>query len=309
MVCSLCKACAVSLARLLARWLRTVRVMRKRIFIAAAILLVGFIISPIPLRSQTRLVFTRTALSKMDVLSRAALFEEAIAEAAQKEGVDPLILWTIAYNETRFRPWLTSPRRAQGLMQFIPATAARFGLANPYEPNASIYAAARYVKYLRRLFDGRLESVLAAYNSGEGTVLAFLHGRTLATNGKRINPAGRRTIDGVPPYRETISYVANGKRIYRWLEAQGKFPGIKKGSTPDAPAQTFASDREPSQEKSRAGTSAITVLYDPRTGNRHLVDSHGRLTTMDDKGPVVISSGVRGLPAQKARSIFAGLPR
>ena len=243
----------------------------------------------------------------MDVLSRAALFEEVIAEAALKEGVDPLILWTIAYNETRFRPWLTSPRRAQGMMQFMPGTAARFGLANPYEPAASIFAAARYVKYLGGLFDGKLESVLAAYNSGEGTVLAFLHGRTLSTNGKRINRIGRRTISGVPPYRETIKYVATGKGVYRWLEVQGKFPGIKKRSTLDVATQTFVSEREPREEKSHFGTSAITVLYDPRTGNRHLVNSHGTLSSMDDKGPVIISSEVRGRPAQKARSTFAAI--
>ncbi|MBK7510682.1 MAG: transglycosylase SLT domain-containing protein [Chloracidobacterium sp.] len=108
-------------------------------------------------------------------------------KAARSEGVDPLILWTIAYNETRFRPWLTSPKNAQGLMQFMPATAARFGLANPYEPSSSLLAAAKYVKYLGRLFDGKLESVLAAYNAGEGTVSAYLHGRELRVNGRVIN--------------------------------------------------------------------------------------------------------------------------
>jgi hypothetical protein len=48
------------------------------------------------------------------------------------EGVDPNVLWTIAYNETRFRPWLTSPKNAKGMMQFIPATAVRFDLSDPY---------------------------------------------------------------------------------------------------------------------------------------------------------------------------------
>ena len=90
----------------------------------------------------------------MSVLSRAALFEQTILDAARKERVDPKILWTIAYNETRFRPWLTSPKNAQGLMQFIPATAVRFGLENPYEPKASIHAAARYVKYLGSYLTG-----------------------------------------------------------------------------------------------------------------------------------------------------------
>ena len=243
----------------------------------------------------------------MDVLSRAALFEQTMVEAARKEGVDPLILWTIAYNETRFRPWLTSHKNAQGLMQFIPATASRFGLADPYEPNASIHAAARYVKYLNRLFEGRLESVLAAYNSGEGTVLAYLHGRTLLANGKRINANRRRTINGIPPYRETIHYVESGKKIYRWLEARGRFPAGGKRSTLDAATETIALKPDFREQDGASGNTRMTVLYDPRSGNRYLVD-RGELRSIENSGAVIVSPGVRGLPTQKARSTFAGVP-
>ncbi|QYU67516.1 lytic transglycosylase domain-containing protein [Leptolyngbya sp. 15MV] len=200
----------------LAHRLRTPRFMRKQNHIVAVLLLFGLLICPLAISSQSRSTYTRTSLSKMDVFSRAALFERTIADAARKEGVDPLILWAIAYNETRFRPWLTSPKNAQGLMQFIPATASRFGLADPYEPKASIYAAARYVKYLGGLFNWQLESVLAAYNAGEGTVLAYLHGRTIRSKDKLINSTGRRTPGGVPPYRETINYISHGVKVHRW---------------------------------------------------------------------------------------------
>lgn len=292
----------------LARRLRTARVMRKRIYIAAALWLVGLTSFPLSLTSQTHPAFTRTVLSRMDVLSRAALFEGTIADASRKEGVDPRILWTIAYNETRFRPWLTSPRRAQGLMQFIPTTASRFGLADPYEPNASIHAAARYVKHLGRLFNWRLESVLAAYNAGEGTVLAYLEGRTIRAQGKLINPAGRRRSGGVPPYKETIDYVAKGRRVYHWLETQGKFPGVKNRLTLDAATQTSVSEKEPLEAKNHSETSTIIVLYDPRTGMRSLVNGQGKLELIANNGPVIISPQVRSLPAQKARSTFAGIP-
>lgn len=246
----------------------------------------------------------------MDVLSRATLFEQTIAEAARKEGVDPLILWTIAYNETRFRPWLTSPKNAQGMMQFIPPTASRFGLTDPYEPNASIYAAARYVRYLDGLFDRRIESVLAAYNSGEGTVLAYLNGRTVRSQGRLINSSGRRTPSGIPPYKETITYVSQGMRIYRWLEAQGKFPGARKRLTPDAPMESFASGHESPKQEDTSGNPATTVLYDPRSGNRFLVESSGQTIKqpIHEGGPIIISSEVRGLTTQKARSTFAGIP-
>lgn len=298
-----------SRVRPLAHCLRMSRLMQKRIFIAAVIsLLITLACLPLTIASQNRSVITRTALSRMDVFSRAALFERTIEDAARKEGIDPLILWTIAYNETRFRPWLTSPKNAQGLMQFIPATALRFGLADPYEPSASIHAAARYVTYLNRLFEGRLESVLAAYNSGEGTVLAYMNGRTLRSQGKLINPTGRRTPGGIPPYRETINYVSQGMKVYRWLEAQGKFPGAGKRSTPDAASETIASGQNFSEQKDTSGNAAITVLYDPRSGKRFLVSDQGGVQAITQNGPVVISSEVRGLPTQKARSTFAGIP-
>lgn len=275
--------------------------MRNRNHIAAVLLLFGFLQVPLAISAQSREVLTRTALSRMDVLSRAELFEQTIVEAARKEGVDPLVLWTIAYNETRFRPWLTSPKNAQGLMQFIPATASRFGLANPYEPKASIYAAARYVKYLSRLFDGRLESVLAAYNAGEGTVLAYLHGRKSGSKGKPINPSGRRTPSGIPPYRETVNYVSQGAKVYRWLEAQGRF---RKGTPLGPIAETRSSELERTQD-----LSATEVFYDPRTGSRFLINKGEQelLQPIDLSGPVIISPDLRGLPAQRARSTFAGM--
>ncbi len=247
----------------------------------------------------------------MDVLSRAALFEQTIADAARKEGVDPQILWTIAYNETRFRPWLTSPKNAQGLMQFIPATASRFGLSNPYEPNASIHAAARYVKYLGGLFNWRLESVFAAYNAGEGTILAYLHGRSIRSKGKLINPSGRRTPGGVPPYRETINYVSNGLKVHRWLQQQGRFRGVWNETEIYATGQTKQLKTDASEEDDTASTSATTVLYDPRTGSRFLVDNggHDNLRPVDQSGPVIISPDLRGLPSQKARSTFAGISK
>lgn len=291
------------MTRALAHALQTAVDMRRRNYIVAGLLLIGSLGNPQAIPSQTRPLFTRTALSKMDVLSRAGLFELTIAEAAQKEGVDPLILWTIAYNETRFRPWLKSPKNAKGLMQFMPATASRFGLLDAYDPKASIHASALYVKYLGGLFGGRLESVLAAYNAGEGTVLAYLHGRTIRSEGRTINAAGRRTAGGVPPYSETIKYVSQGVRIYRWLEAQGRF-----GKRPriDSTALTVSSELTRT-----AATSAMTVLYDPRTGSRFRVESGSQvnLWPIDKRGPIIIAPDFRGLPAQAARSTFAGISR
>lgn len=261
------------------------------------------LVFPLTVASQEKQTISRTSLARMDVLSRARLFEPTIEKAARNEGVDPLILWTIAYNETRFRPWLTSPKNAQGLMQFMPATAARFGLANPYEPSSSLLAAAKYVKYLGRLFDGKLESVLAAYNAGEGTVSAYLHGRELRVNGRVINASRRRMVNGVPPYKETLRYVTQGMEVYRWLQSQGRL-GV--------PTNTF----RPEQNARKEGLSkivevkesqAISVFYDPRTGKRSVM-SYGNLNRLSqlDFGPVIIDPALPRNSAERARSTFAG---
>jgi len=92
-------------------------------------------------------------------------------------------------------------------MQFMPDTAARYGLTNPHDPEAAIDAAARYLRDLLQKFGGRIDLALAAYNSGEGAVESFRTGRPLVLRtGKIINPRGVIT-GGIPPYSETQSYV------------------------------------------------------------------------------------------------------
>lgn len=265
-------------------------------------------------RSQTRRGLNSVDLAKMDVLSRAGLFEKMILDAALKEGVDPLILWTIAYNETRFRPWLTSSKNAQGLMQFMPATARRFGLSDPYNAALSITAAARYIRYLDRLFSGRLDSVLAAYNAGEGTVLAYLAGKAIRSNGRTINPFGKQTPSGVPPYKETTEYVAKGRRIYSWLTSQSKFNGAIKKSAVAATVLSNVVTKQYITKKAAlradgevVATPATTIVqYDPRTGNRFQVlrnaVSPNGVKKLNQSGPVIISPDARIQSTPKARS-------
>ncbi len=186
-------------------------------------------------------VLTRAQFSRFSVVERARFFEPTISRIAAEEAVDPYLLWTIAYNETRFRPWLKSFAGAEGLMQFIPATAMRFNLFNPYQPEPAIRAAARYVRFLSNRFGGRIDSILAGYNAGEGAVDAFLSGRTVRAGKKIINPRGIKTIGGVPPYQETIGYVARGLVVYRILRERQMFPGAFVSSVyPPAVSESVA---------------------------------------------------------------------
>jgi hypothetical protein len=163
----------------------------------------------------------RALMSRMR--ERARIYEPYIIASARKHGVDPRILWTIAFLETRFRPELVSPMKARGLMQFMPDTARRFNLSNPHDSKAAIDAAARYVKLLASQFDGRLDLVLAGYNAGEGAVDAYRTGRSLRTSrGKVINRRGIKT-NGVPPYRETVAYVNRGLLVFNRVTSAGVF--------------------------------------------------------------------------------------
>ena len=102
-------------------------------------------------------------------------------------GVDPFLIYCTMAQESSFSAGATSPKGAQGLMQLMPGTAARYGVTNPYDVAQSIKGGTRYLKDLLKMFNGRVDLALAGYNAGEGAVMKF--GNT------------------VPPYNETRNYV------------------------------------------------------------------------------------------------------
>ncbi len=104
-----------------------------------------------------------------------------------KYGVDPYLIFCLMSQESKFSKIATSPKGAQGLMQLMPGTAARYGVANPYDVAQSIMGGTRYLKDLLLMFNGRIDLALAGYNAGENAVIK--HGYT------------------VPPYQETRNYV------------------------------------------------------------------------------------------------------
>jgi soluble lytic murein transglycosylase-like protein len=101
--------------------------------------------------------------------------------------VSPRLLDAVIHVESNFDAHAVSAKGAIGLMQLMPGTASRFGAVDPYSAADNIRAGAAYLKWLGGLFQGNLELVLAAYNSGEQTVIK----------------AGRR----IPPIAETRAYV------------------------------------------------------------------------------------------------------
>ncbi len=160
-----------------------------------ALLLSWLLLLALPAEARIR---SRNTSGVSTALTRAAPYHPAIRAAAMRNSVNPHLLWTIAYLESRFQPRCVSPKGARGLMQFIPATGRRYGLLtlrDLHDPLRSIEAAAKYVRDLNSMFDGRIDLVLASYNAGENAV---------------INSRYR-----VPPYRETRSYVARGLSVFK----------------------------------------------------------------------------------------------
>ena len=150
-------------------------------------------------------------------------------------------------------------------MQFIPSTAKRFNLSNPYDALQSIDAAARYVSELTKQFNGRLDLVLASYNSGETAVDCFLNGRTVRTrSGRVINPRGIKT-GGVPPYSETQRYVRRGVLVFSRVTSAAVFSPelIAVTRMLQSPAMTISMEEQAAVDRELAdlGGTPATVLF------------------------------------------------
>jgi hypothetical protein len=110
-----------------------------------------------------------------------------IRENGTRYGVDPYFVYCVIQQESHFSSTALSVKGAQGLMQLMPGTAARYGVMNVNDPAQNIRGGTRYLKDLLQLFHGRIDLVLAGYNAGEGAVIKY--GQT------------------IPPYKETRDYV------------------------------------------------------------------------------------------------------
>ena len=93
-----------------------------------------------------------------------------IDRAAAREGLKPDLLRAVVKRESGFRTCAVSPKGAVGLMQLMPATVTRFGVADPFDPQANIETGAKFLKELLDRYTGDLRLALAAYNAGPAKV-------------------------------------------------------------------------------------------------------------------------------------------
>jgi soluble lytic murein transglycosylase-like protein len=116
-------------------------------------------------------------------------YGKLIYQTSIRYALNPLFMAAIMKAESDFNPRARSRKGALGLMQMLPSTARRFGLARRkdlFNPKKNIETAGRYLRWLVNRFGEDPLRVLAAYNAGEGAVERF---------------------GGVPPFAETRDYV------------------------------------------------------------------------------------------------------
>jgi hypothetical protein len=150
---------------------------------------------------------SQTLLALFEASPGYTVAKSALRDAATRNDIDYELLQALVATESGFDAQAVSPKGALGLMQVMPATAERYGVAADmhrtieaklFDPRVNIATGARYLGDLIAMFQGRIELALAAYNAGEGAV----------------QRAGNR----IPNYAETQDYVNTVLQLYAYLK-------------------------------------------------------------------------------------------
>lgn len=143
-------------------------------------------------RAEAERMAQRTRAGQGQNLTEAQI-HGLVTPIARSMSVDPDLVKAVIMIESANNARALSTKGAIGLMQLMPATAARFGVNNAWDPRQNVRGGISYLRYLLSYFEGRVDLVLAAYNAGENAV-------------DRHN--------GIPPYKETVNYVKKIRRLY-----------------------------------------------------------------------------------------------
>jgi soluble lytic murein transglycosylase-like protein len=155
---------------------------------------------------------------------------QVVTSASATYHLDPDLVNSVIHAESGFNSHAVSRKGAQGLMQLMPDTASRLGVANAFDPQSNVGGGSRYLRELLELYNFDLIKALAAYNAGP----------------KRVEQ-----YKGVPPYRETRAYVArivreyNRKKIAQEKQEKQAAAERAKTKTTKPPATPSAAASQP----------------------------------------------------------------
>jgi soluble lytic murein transglycosylase-like protein len=126
-------------------------------------------------------------------------FESMIEQASAKYKVPARLIEAVIKAESGYNPKAISSAGAEGLMQLMPGTARSLGVSNPLDPAQNIDGGTHFLRDLLDRYDGDLTKAVAAYNAGPGAVDRY---------------------GGIPPYRETQTYVQRVLGYYSTLSRE-----------------------------------------------------------------------------------------
>lgn len=152
------------------------------------------------LRALPKLSFDRAGRPSMSFKAHrdAKAYDPLVVRVGLETGVPPALVKAVIHAESAFNPRAVSHKGAMGLMQLMPATARYLGVDEPFTAEQNIEGGTRYLRGLRERF-GNWTMALAAYNAGPEAVSKF---------------------GGIPPYRETQTYVRRVLTYYREYHPQ-----------------------------------------------------------------------------------------
>jgi soluble lytic murein transglycosylase-like protein len=175
--------------------------------------------------------------------------------------VDMALLQALTATESGFDPRAVSPKGAVGLMQVMPATAARYGLTAESDeaaseklkdPSVNVNMGTRYLRDLLIQFSGDRSLALAAYNAGEGAV----------------KKAGNR----IPDFKETQNYV---KTVLQLVDGLDSGAGPTRAPGMNSVVQTIgAKAPQPNMPLRKAAPgAAVQMITDRASAQTHVVST------------------------------------
>jgi len=135
-----------------------------------------------------------TTVTSVEPADPSRAYDHLIREAADKYGLNPVLIKSVIRMESGFDASAVSRVGAMGLMQLMPDVANDLGVIDPFDPRQNIMAGSKLLRDLLDRHKGNLQLTLASYNAGPGTVAKYRN--------------------RVPPFRETRNYV---KTITEWM--------------------------------------------------------------------------------------------